>query len=479
MNIVVIGMGYVGIPCAALLADVPGFNVIGVQRRSERSGWKIECLNSGQCPFEGDEPGLAELIARVTLEKKTFRVADDYSVCGEADVILIDVQTPTDGDHVPHYDSLREVCAQAGRHLRPGTLVIIESTVAPGTTQHMVQPILERESGLRGGQGDKARGGQGEGESRGSLFYLAFSYERVMPGKLLEYITDFPRVVGGIDEESTRRAVELYAHIVKAELTPTDVLTAEMAKVVENAYRDVNIAFANEVALACERMGVNVFEVRELINARPDRHMHIPGAGVGGHCLPKDSWLLKYGLETYSKSASGKSANESGLRLIPLAREINDGMPAHMLALIEEALAKAGRELAGAKVVLLGAAYLENADDTRNTPAAALAKLLLARGAEVVAHDPYVREADWQRALDLQFVIRNSQPVVPLTDDLWEALNGADCAALVTRHREYQRLELRQMKALMRIPVLIDGRNVFDLANCAEAGFAVRAVGKG
>jgi UDP-N-acetyl-D-mannosaminuronic acid dehydrogenase len=382
---------------------------------------KIECLNEGNSPFDGDEPGLADLLHRVAVEKKTFRVTDDTSVCREADVILIDVQTPTDGDHVPHYESLREVSAQAGRHLQAGTLVIIESTVAPGTTQHVVQPVLERESGLKGGEG----------------FSLAFSYERVTPGKLLEYITNFPRVVGGIDAESTRRAVDLYRHIVREEITPADVLTAEMAKVVENAYRDVNIAFANEVALACERMGVDVFEVRRLINARPDRHMHIPGAGVGGHCLPKDSWLLKYGLETYSKSASGKFA--SGLRLIPLAREINDGMPEHMVALIEDGLAGAGRELAGARVALLGVSYLENADDTRNTPAAALARLLQARGAEVVAHDPYVREADWRRAL-------GDGVKVPLTGDLWQALDGADCAALVTRHRGYETLDLSDLR---------------------------------
>ena len=298
MNIVVIGMGYVGIPCAVLLADVPGFNVTGVQRRSDRSGWKIECLNNGNSPFEGDEPGLAELIHCVAVEKKPFRVTDDYTVCKEADVILIDVQTPTDDDHVPHYESLREVSAQAGRYLRPGTLVIIESTVAPGTIQNVVQPILERESGINAGSLHPPAPSPEIRRGGGRNFYLAFSYERVMPGKLLEYITDFPRVVGGIDEESTGRAVALYRNIVKQQIAPADVLTAEMAKVVENAYRDVNIAFANEVALACERMGVNVFEVRKLINARPDRHMHVPGAGVGGHCLPKDSWLLKYGLET-------------------------------------------------------------------------------------------------------------------------------------------------------------------------------------
>ena len=360
-HIVVIGMGYVGIPCAVLLADVPGFRVTGVQRRSERSGWKIDCLNSGRSPFDGHEPGLAELIERVVLEKRSFSVTDDYTACQAADAILLDVQTPTDEGHVPHYDSLREVTAQAGRHMRAGTLVIVESTVAPGTLQHLVRPILEEESGLGAGRD----------------FSLAFSYERVMPGKLLEDITDFPRVVGGIDGESTCRAVALYRHIVRGQITPTDALTAEMAKVVENAYRDVNIAFANDVALACERMGVDVFEIRGLINARPDRHMHLPGAGVGGHCLPKDSWLLVHGLASYGLPDAGEAP---GPRLIPLAREINDGMPGHMRDLLQAALAQAGRDLAGAKVVLLGAAYLENADDTRHTPAAALARLLADHG---------------------------------------------------------------------------------------------------
>jgi UDP-N-acetyl-D-mannosaminuronic acid dehydrogenase len=290
-----------------------------------------------------------------------------------------------------------------------------------------------------------------------------------MPGKLLEYITDFPRVVGGIDPESTRRAVDLYRHIVRAQITPTDVLTAEMAKVVENAYRDVNIAFANEVALACEAMGVDVFSVRDLINARPDRQMHLPGAGVGGHCLPKDSWLLNYGLAEF-----GKSGDWEGLRLIPLAREINDGMPGHMAGLVEAALAERGRPLAGAKVVLLGVSYLEDADDTRNTPAAGLAQHLLARGAQVVAHDPYVRQADWLRVLAPHGVGE-----VPLLHDLGEALQGADCAALVTRHREYAELDLNQAARTMRTPVVVNGRNTFHPLRCKQSGILYKSVGKG
>jgi len=485
VSIVVVGMGYVGIPCAALLADVPGFRVTGVQRRSERSGWKIKCLNSGKSPFEGDEPGLAKLIHRVAVEKKTFRVTDDYSVCRQADVVLIDVQTPTDENHVPHYESLREGSKQAGAYLRPGTLVIIESTVAPGTTQHVVQPILEEASGLQAGQD----------------FHLAFSYERVMPGKLLDFLVNMPRVVGGIDEESTRRAVDLYRHIVKKEITPTDVLTAEMAKTVENSYRDVNIAFANEVALACERMGVDVYQLRRLINARDDRHMHIPGAGVGGHCLPKDPWLLKYGVDMYgAEGRRSGGAEEQGsqgaeahspplpstpaplhdLELIVLAREINDGMPGHMVELIEEALAEAGRMLAGARVAVLGVAYLEDADDTRNTPAVPLIRALLERGAKVIAHDPYVREHEWQLAWD-------GEEPLSLVSDLKVALEGADCAVVVTKHKPYVALAVQEnaaeglawMRERMRTLAIVDGRNVFDQRACGRAGFVYRGVGKG
>jgi len=439
-TIVVIGMGYVGVPAAALLADVPGHTVIGIQRRSRRSGWKIDWINSGKNPFEGDEPGMDELIARVVLEKKSLRVTDDFSVCRQADVILIDVQTPTNTERIPEYLSLRTACAQVSQYLQPETLVVIESTVAPGTTEHVVRPILEEGSGLKAGQD----------------FYLAFSYERVMPGKLLEYITDFPRVVGGIDEESTRRAVELYKTIVRQEITPTSLLAAELAKTMENAYRDVNIAFANEMARVCEAMGVDVFEIRRLMNARPDRNMHLPGAGVGGHCLPKDSWLLKFGVDTYG-------AFPVPLRLTTLARQVNDEMPLHLVELTVQGLAERGVKPEGARVAVLGVAYLEDSDDTRNTPAVPVIEALQARGARVVAHDPYVRELEGYE----------------LTRNLELTLQGADAAVVVTRHRQYCDLDLTWLKGLLRTPVLVDGRNVFDAAATRAAGFTYKAIGKG
>lgn len=446
-KLVVIGMGYVGIPAAALFANVEGFTVVGIQRRSRRSGWKIDWLNQGRNPIGGEEPGLSELIKRV-VEKGTFRVTDDFSECRDADYILIDVQTPTDEKGTPRYESLKEVSRQIGRNMPKNVLVVIESTVAPGTTENVVKPILEEESGLKAGKD----------------FYLAFSYERVMVGRLLHNIINYPRIIGGIDEESTRRAMELYKHIIKAELYPTDALTAEVAKVVENTYRDVNIAFANEVALMCESLRVDVFKVRELVNtlpndpsnpsANPIRNMHFPGAGVGGHCLPKDPWLLKYGVDTYGKF---KIQPE----IIVKSRKLNSWMPIHMVELLEEGLKEADRRLEDSKIAILGVAFLENSDDTRNTPAKPLYEILKERKAKPILHDPYVRDFE-----------------IPFTRNLDETITDADALVLVTKHKQYLDLDLDYIKNKMRTPVIIDGRNAYDKNKCEEKGFIYKGVGK-
>ena len=439
-KICVVGMGYVGIPVAALLADQKNFDVTGIQRRSQRSGWKIDVLNAGRSPFGGDEPGLDALIGRI-VKKGSFRVTDDFSVIKDMDIVLIDVQTPTDGaDHNPKYLSLKEVARQIGTYLKQGSLIVIESTVAPGTTQYVVQPILERKSGRKAGEG----------------FNLAYSYERVMPGRLLDYIVNLPRIVGGVDRKSRNRAVAMYRKIVKAKILSTDILTAETSKTMENAYRDVNIAFANEMAMACESLGINAYEVRELINSRAERHMHMPGIGVGGHCLPKDTWLLDYGVRKYGKPPMHPE-------FVRLARKINNYMPIHATQMIREALASEKIALRDAKVALLGVAYLEDSDDVRNTPAYDLIRDLETYGAEVVAHDPYVR----------------SFPEAELSRSLNRVVEGADCIVIVTKHKPYLRLRLARLKSLMRTPIIIDGRNVIDQAKAEKAGFIYKGIGKG
>ena len=450
-TIAVIGMGYVGIPAAALFADLPGYRVIGIQRRSARSGWKIELLNQGRSPFPENEPGMAGLIHRVVLEKRSFSVTDSYEEIRGAEAVLVDVQTPVEaGDHQPRYESLSEAVRQVGKRLAKGALLCIESTVAPGTTTRLVKPLLEESAGLEAGID----------------FHLCFSYERVMVGRLLHNIVNYPRIVGGLTPACASRGMELYAKITKAGVVATDCLTAEVAKTVENAYRDVNIAFANEVALACESFGVDAFEVRGLVNnlpndpsnpaANPVRNMHLPGAGVGGHCLPKDSWLLKYGLDRY-----GSKPVE--LKVIIGSRLVNDSMPAHMADLVEEGLRAQGVELRQAKVAILGYAFLQDSDDTRNTPSQPLIDELRRRGVRDVAiHDPYVRVEELPQ----------------VRRELDEALKGADCACLVTAHREYRSLDAGRLRGWMRHAFIVDGRNALRHLVGRE-GITISTIGRG
>ncbi len=431
---------------AVLLADVDDFHVTGIQRRSQRSGWKIDWLNQGKSPFGGEEPGLDELIARV-VKKGKFKVTDKYDAVDNANFILIDVQTPVDLDSkIPRYESLREVSQKISKHLKQGVTIIIESTVAPGTTDNIVQPILEGGSGLK----------------RGEDFYLVYSFERVMPGKLLEYITDMERIIGGGCEEANKKAKFLYSKVVKKELRITDTLTAELTKCIENAYRDVNIAFANEMALLCEDFNRNIFEIIELINQRHDRMMHYPGSGVGGHCLTKDPHLLEYGHRTYTEHKFNSD-------ILLKARELNDFMPHHMVELMEDTFRESRRLVDNIKITLLGVSYKANTDDTRNTPTENVVKFLKNRyhshNITFIAHDPYVKPRYYN--------------ATELTNDFNKAVKDADVLIFATNHSEYYNIDLDDLKKKVRTPVIIDGRNIFDKRMVEEKGFVYRKVGEG
>ncbi|MFW9963992.1 MAG: nucleotide sugar dehydrogenase [Candidatus Sifarchaeia archaeon] len=429
-KLVVVGLGYVGLPVACRFAE-EGFAVTGIDIVKE----KVDMINKGESPIEGDEPGLQDLVSRV-IESGNLKASTTYDAIGEADYVLIVVETPFDlRSKEPYYSSLRAATKSVGEQLKKDTLVIVESTVAPGTTSKIVLPILEEESGLKAG----------------TDFLLATAPERVMPGKLLYNLTNLDRTIGGIDDASTKSAIDLYSSIVKGKLFTTDALTAEVVKTTENAYRDVQIAFANEVAMMCEILGVDVYKVRDLVNRSPFRNMHLPGSGVGGHCLPKDSWLLAFG-----------ARDKYEPRLLAIAREINDGMPRHMSQLCESALREAGRRVYGSKVTVLGLAYLENSGDTRNSPAFTLLKALEVVGALPVVHDPYVKE---------------SNGIVPLKD-IKKAISDSDSLVLVTAHDEYGQMDLDEIKKMMRTPIIIDGRNVFDKNECISKGFIYRGVGQ-
>lgn len=451
-RIAVIGMGYVGIPAAVLLADA-GYDVTGIQRRSERSGWKIDWLNEGRCPIGGHEPELPDILQRVVRAGR-FRATDDYFTLEGIDIVLIDVQTPTDDEHVPRYQSLKEVSHHVGRHLRPGMVVVVESTVAPGTTEYVVKPILEEESGLGAGLPDG--------------FGLCFSYERVMVGRLIHNIREYPKIIGGIDARSRKIVAEMYRSVVRGGVHETDLMTAEVSKTVENAYRDVQIAFANEVALISEALGIDVYDVRSFVNglpndpavphANPVRNMHFPGAGVGGHCLPKDTWLLMHGYDRYADSKK-----EYPPSILTGARHLNDWMPIHVADLLEAAFLEQKKELKGSCICVLGYAFLENSDDPRNTPTVTLLKELERRGASYRIHDPYVREGNGYK----------------IEQDIDTALRDCDGVILMTKHDEYNSISADKLKSLLRARIIIDGRALFDPKEFLEHGFVFKGVGKG
>jgi UDP-N-acetyl-D-mannosaminuronic acid dehydrogenase len=450
----VIGMGYVGIPAAALFADSPKFDMVyGFQRDSPSSGYKIAMLNRGESPLKGEEPGLEELLAQVVAAGK-FRCTSDFSMIRNLDAVTLSIQTPflNKDDLLPDFSALEEGIRQAGKNLSPGMLVVLESTVTPGTTTGIATEILEQESGLRAG----------------SDFALAHAPERVMAGRLIRNIREHDRCVGGIDEVSTKRATELYVPVLTTgKVIPMTATAAEVTKTAENTFRDLQIAAINELALYCEAMGINVYDVRTGIDSLKGegitRAMLWPGAGVGGHCLTKDTYHLERGVQVLGKGSLDYPQNEPSLYV--LARRINDFMPMHMFRLTKDGLKRTGVPLKGAKVALLGWAFLANSDDTRNTPSEPFRDACIREGAEVIVHDPYVTE----------------YPGVAIVSFVEEAIESADAIVIFAGHRQYRTLDPKVLRKLSqkKHPVIIDGRNMIEPDAYIREGFVYKGIGRG
>jgi UDP-N-acetyl-D-mannosaminuronic acid dehydrogenase len=419
----VIGLGYVGLPLSCAFAQA-GFRTIGLDLKAEH----VASVNESVNPLDGDEPGLAGLLADMRRTGR-LRATTDAADLADADVVAIAVETPIEKDHRPRLDSLTAACASVGGTLKRGALVIVESTIPPGTADGVIAPLLERATGLRLNEG----------------FFLGHCPERVMPGKLLANLHSMSRVCGGSSAETAEIVAALYRTIVTADLDVTDCLTAELVKTVENAYRDVNIGFANEVALICEAVGGDVWKVRDLVNKSPGREMLLPGAGVGGHCIPKDPWLLVAGVSGFVS------------RVVAAGREVNDSMPAHVVDLIQRILQRANRAVADSKVALLGFSYLENSGHPHNSPTIAVAGRLRELGADVVIQDPHVR---------------THARSVP------EAVQGVDCIALLVAHSTYRHLDWAGLRRVVRTATVVDARNIVEEATALSAGFMYVGLGK-
>ncbi len=347
-----------------------------------------------------------------------------------ADAYVIAVPTPLHNGDEPAADLgyVRTAARSVASVLRPGNLVVLESTVPPGTTEGVLVPELE-----------------GSGLKAGRDFLVAHVPERVLPGNVIAELTENGRVIGGIDVASGEAARKLYASFVAGEIVLTDARTAEMVKLMENTYRDVNIALANEFALLAEELGVDVRGAIDLANQHPRVNILQPGPGVGGHCIPVDPWFLA-------------SASSHGAPLIRAARAVNDAMPRRIADLLKDLLSG----ISAPTVALFGLAYKGETDDTRNSPALALAGILRSRGWNVRCYDPYTSHA-------ADFGDTFSSPV--------DAARDTHALLVMTDHREFAKIDPETLRPVMEGSLVFDARGVLDEARWCAAGFDVRKLG--
>ena len=418
-TIAVVGLGYVGLPLA-ILAENRGYAVRGYDIDAN----KIAALGKRKAPFLS-----AEEAAR--LASSRIRMSTDAAVLAGADAYIVCVPTPVDEEHTPDLRPLVSAARSVGRHLTRGALVVIESTVNPGACEAVALPVLERESGLRVRED----------------FFFAHCPERINPGDPTWTVGTIPRVMGASDPESLVKATELYQEILDATIVPMDsIKEAEAVKMVENAFRDVNIAFVNELAMSFARAGIDIEHVIRGAATKPFGFMsHFPGCGGGGHCIPVDPYyLIRYGEE-----------NGFEHRFLKTARAINEGMPAYTLSLLEEVLE---RPLAGAKIALLGLSYKRDVPDLRESPALVIRDLLKAHGAHVRIYDPLL-------------------PGESNVKDLEAALTGADAALIATNHTAFMEVTPATLKA-HGVDAVVDGRNCLDKVAFLASGIRYRGVGR-
>ena len=412
MKICVLGLGYIGLPTACLFANA-NHEVVGIDINQETIGK----LNHGELHFE--EKGLEELFEKA-LPNMRFKTEVE-----EADVSIIAVPTPLDKEmKMAELKYVRSAAEMIYPHLRKDNLVILESTVPPGTSDKLLVPILEK-SGLK----------------VSNDFYLAHCPERAIPGNTIYEMINNDRIVGGIDKKSTELAKSLYSCFVKGTFYLTNTITAEFVKLMENTFRDINIALANEFAQIAEESGVNVWEAIELANKHPRVNVLKPGPGVGGHCIAIDPWFL--------------TENSTRCRIVSLAREINDGMPNHVLQIVKGMLKDVNNPI----ITIFGVAYKGGVDDTRETPALKFIKLAENEGYKVEVHDPHVKEFEYE-ILGLE-----------------EAVKDSDCIVLITDHPEFKEIDPKEISALMRNKNIVDARNMLDVERWKEARFRVKVLG--
>ncbi len=489
--VVVMGVGFVGAVMAAIVADTvdkkgkPSKFVIGMQRPSARSFWKIPLLNRGVSPVKAEDPEVDPMIARCVLEKKTLMATYTYDVLKLADVVVVDVQCDYIKEELGNVRAgqtdmaaLEASLAVIAEHIPAEALVLIETTVAPGTTEQVAYPIMKKAFGKRGIKTDPL---------------LAHSYERVMPGRnYVASIRDFWRVCSGINEEAKKRVVKFLTEVLNTEKFPLTVMDrpieSETAKIVENSYRATILAFLDEWSLFAERNGVDLVKVIKAIKVRPTHsNMIFPGPGIGGYCLPKDGGL---GVWAYKHILGFE---DDIFRITPMAIDINDTRGLHVGQLTRDALRNMGKPIAAADVLVLGAAYREDVGDTRYSGSEIVIRKLTEMGAEIRVHDPYVEhwwEFEQQDTYPAegqskaQF-FRNQEKLkeIRIEQNLNKALKGAEAVILAVPHSAYLDLDPdKVVKTIGQPAAIIDCFGILSddkIRRYFQLGCEVKGLGRG
>jgi nucleotide sugar dehydrogenase len=490
--VVVMGLGFVGAVMAGVVADStdkktgkPGKFVIGMQRPSSRSFWKIPLFNRGISPVKAEDPEVAPMIERCVTEKKTLTATYTYEALRLADALVVDVQCDFLKQELGNLRSghadisaLEESFKVIGEKIDPKCMVLIETTVPPGTTEFVAYPLVKKAFKKRGVEEEPL---------------LAHSFERVMPGRdYVKSVRDFWRVCSGINEESRKRVVKFLSEVLNVGKFPLTVLDrpleSETCKIVENSYRATILAFLDEWSVFAETNGVDIIKVINAIKVRPTHsNMIFPGPGIGGYCLPKDGGL---GLWAYKHLLGFEN---DIFKITPEAININDTRGLRAAQMARDALRNMGRILAASQIAVLGASYREDVGDTRYSGSEIIVRRLTEMGAEVKAHDPYLQHwwelekqdtypavgTGWARFFRNQEHLKDFK----MMPDLAEALKGADAVILAVRHKPYLNLEPEALVRMTGGPVaVIDCFGILDdrkIERYFELGCEVKGLGRG
>ncbi len=491
--VVVMGVGFVGSVMAGVVADAtdpetgnPMYFVIGMQRPSTRSFWKIPYLNRGVAPVDAEDPEVALLIQRCVKEKKTLTATFTYDALALADVVVVDVQCDYQKEALgdvrqgrADIEALEESLKIIGEKIDPACMVLIETTVPPGTTEYVAYPIMKRAFEERGLGSEEP--------------CLAHSFERVMPGKnYVSSIRDFWRVCSGINEKARQRVTDFLSDILNVDEYPLTVLDrpieSETCKIVENSYRATILAFLDEWSLFSERNGVDLTKVIEAIKVRPT-HSNIifPGPGIGGYCLPKDGGLGVWAYNTLM------GFEDDIFKITPLSIDINDTRGLHTAQLVRDALRNMGKIVAASRIAILGVSYREDVGDTRYSGSEIVVRKLAEMGADVVVHDPYVKhwwELEKQDTFpspghSMSRFFRNQEKLKDITvhKTLADPLKGADAVVLAVRHKDYLSITPDEVVDMVEKPLaIIDAFGILDdaaIKRYFELGCEVKGLGRG